>query len=244
MTNETTSVEITMPMRVNYDGYLSFVPDLKGASKSNARCLMERWYEIAWIAQAMFNMKMLSPEDWHITIASRKEMEDWGEIGWVNKTYDVKFFYELTDVRNQLHEREVPGCSNRFRFEFAPSNFMVMNTKGKRSFGISLDGNEDLEDLFQEFRHRLPIKSPHLTLCNDTGKMKDSVGWTSYTQMDVNQIAWTGIPGLPPEFNPNREKSLHHLHQDWLFSQGKDLTRYDRTPSYEELECFGINTRD
>ena len=240
MTNATTSFEIEMPMRIHYDGYLSLVPDLPKTGRINARHLIERWYEIAWIAQPMFNMKMLAPEDWHITIASRQEMQDWEKISWENKTHYIKFSYELSDIRNQLIEREVPGWSQRFRFMFAPSNFMVMNTKGQRSFGISFDGNPDLDELFENFRKELPIKSPHLTLCNDTGNMKDSVGWLSYLHMDENQIAWTGMPGLPT----NVEKSLHSLHQDWLMKQGRNLDRYERTPSYEGLECFGINTRD
>ena len=182
--------KIEMPMRMDYDGQLSLKPDARRIkTKTTSRCLLERWFEIGWVAQYMFGLKMIAPKDWHITVASHKEVAEWPKVQWDNKPYTAKFNYEIEDIKKDLLSRN-PRSWNMWgaNFAFAPSNYLVMDTKGRRSFGICVNCSySDIPKFIDEYRGGLPVRSAHLTLCNDTGNIEDSIGWTNYSSMEKDQ---------------------------------------------------------
>ena len=229
--------KIKMPMRMDYDGQLSLKPDARRIkNQKTSQCLLERWFEIGWVAQYMFGMKMIQPKDWHITVASRKEVAEWPVVHWDNKPYTAEFNYEIEDIKKDLLSRN-PRSWNMWgaNFAFAPSNYLVIDTKGRRSFGMSVDFCcSDIPEFIDEYRGGLqgglPIKSAHMTLCNDTGNMEDSIGWTNYSSMDQDQIGCIGIPGFS-----STEDSMFSLLEEF---------EIDKQISYEALRCLGVKEND
>ena len=169
---------VTTKWRPIFDrgGYFCLVPD---PSAGKTRRVLERWCEVAHAASYMFNLKPIPPKDWHITIASPYELE------LLNKNYvtfdtgirEICFdFKDLEDLQlfRDRDKKNIPY------FHTTPDAMLASDTRGNLSFCTSFSQNSNALEVVTRMRDLCGLDSPfdpHLTLCNRTGNIKDSVGF-------------------------------------------------------------------
>lgn len=181
--------QVTTKWRPIFDrgGYLCLVPD---PSVAKTRRVLERWCEVAWAASHMFNLTPIAPKDWHITVASPHELDLYNKNSVSFDTGIRDIWFDFKNLGDLELFRDTDSKNNPY-FHTTPHAMLVSDTRGNLSFCTSFFEDSNVRDVVAKMRDLCGLEfdcDPHITLCNRTGNIKDSVGLHAGKEEKVGYI--------------------------------------------------------
>lgn len=169
---------IHLNLDVCFDRYLHF--KFSKDQTYYGRVLLTAWEGVARFMAMQNGLKIIPPDQWHITIASSKEMENLKEVKWERLNYRMEY-----DRNHFWDDSKGLGMTDYAHQEFNYDHYLLSFTRGymantihgKSSIGLFCeDITGTMIDKIRESLH-LPMMNwtPHISMANKTGEVRDSV---------------------------------------------------------------------